>query len=137
MSVIYQTEASVIGGREGVARLTDSDLVIDLVAPGSDKVGNNPEQLFAMGYAACFDGALNLVRLLEKVKFKSETKVTVQLNKNGEADFAISANIHVIGSDTDLSADAFAKLVDKAHHVCPYSKAIKGNIKVNLSSAIS
>lgn len=136
MSVLYETQASVVGGREGTATLTDSDLVVTMVAPGSNKAGNNPEQLFAMGYAACFDGALNLVKRLEKADFKSETKITIQLNKNGDADFALSAKIHVIASDTSLSADAFAKLVDKAHQVCPYSKATRGNIEVSVSSEV-
>lgn len=87
MSVIYQTQASVVGGREGLAKVKDSPLEITMVAPGGNKPGNNPEQLFAMGYAACFDGALSLVKRRAKANFDSETQVSVQLNNNGDADF--------------------------------------------------
>ena len=74
MKTLYSTQATVTGGRTGNASLKDSDLTINMVAPGSGKDGNNPEQLFAMGYAACFDGALAAVKGEEKAKdMKFET----------------------------------------------------------------
>ena len=136
MSVLYETQATVTGGRQGVAKLNDSDLTVNLVPPGSQKDGNNPEQLFAIGYASCFDSALNVVKQQSKAKFDSETQVTIQLNKFADTDFGLSGSIHVIASNTELSADEVQKLVEMAHQVCPYSKATKGNIEITVSSEV-
>ena len=87
MKTLYSTKATVTGGRTGNASLQDSDLTINMVAPGSSKDGNNPEQLFAMGYAACFDGALAAVKGAEKAKFDSTTEVSVDLMKGEGLDF--------------------------------------------------
>ena len=73
MNTLYETKATATGGRAGNVSLQDSDLTVNMVAPGSSKDGNNPEQLFAMGYAACFDGALAAVKGAEKAKFDSTT----------------------------------------------------------------
>jgi len=136
MKTLYATEATVTGGRTGSASLKDSDLTINMVAPGSGKDGNNPEQLFAMGYAACFDGALGVVKQMEGVKFDSTAKVTVELLSGGEHDYNIGAKIHVIAENTDLSADEIQSLVEKAHEVCPYSKATRGNVDVQVTSEV-
>lgn len=136
MKSLYSTQATVTGGRTGKATLSDSDLNINMVSPASDKDGNNPEQLFAMGYAACFDGALAVVKQMENAKFDSTTQVTVELLQGGEHEYQLAGNIHVIAKNTDLSADDIQKLVEKAHQVCPYSKAIKGNIDVTVSSEV-
>ncbi|WP_227428849.1 Ohr family peroxiredoxin [Psychrobacter sp. I-STPA6b] len=136
MSILYETQATVTGGREGVAKLNDSDLTVNLVPPGSKKDGNNPEQLFAIGYASCFDSALNVVKQQSKVKFDSETQVTIQLNKFSDTDYGLSGRIHVIASNTELSADEVQKAVETAHQVCPYSKATKGNIDISVTSEV-
>ncbi|MDE4454642.1 Ohr family peroxiredoxin [Psychrobacter sp. DAB_AL62B] len=136
METLYSTKASVTGGRAGSASLQDSDLTINMVAPGSGKDGNNPEQLFAMGYAACFDGALAAVKGAEKAKFDSTTEVSVDLLKGEGLDFKLAAKIHVTGENTDLSADEFQKLVEKANKVCPYSKATHGNIDSEVTSEV-
>lgn len=136
MKTLYSTKATVTGGRAGSGSLSDSDLSINMVAPGSGKDGNNPEQLFAMGYAACFGGALGAVQQMEKVKFDSSTEVEVDLLQGEGHDYKLAAKIHVTGENTDLSADEFQKLVEKAHQVCPYSKATHGNIDVELTSEV-
>ncbi|WP_352336783.1 organic hydroperoxide resistance protein [Psychrobacter sp. 16-MNA-CIBAN-0192] len=136
MNTLYETKATVTGGRAGNASLQDSDLTINMVAPGSGKEGNNPEQLFAMGYAACFDGALGAVKGAEKAKFDSTTELSVELLKGDGLDFKLAAKIHVIAENTDLSADEFQALVEKAHQVCPYSKATRGNIDVEVTSEV-
>ena len=136
MKTLYATEATVTGGRTGSASLKDSDLTINMVAPGSGKDGNNPEQLFAMGYAACFDGALGVVKQMEKAKFDSTTKIAVELQSGGEHDYNIGAKIHVIAENTDLSAYEFQAIVEKAHEVCPYSKATRGNVDVEVTSEV-
>ena len=136
MNTLYSTKAAVTGGRAGSATLSDSDLSINMVAPGSGKDGNNPEQLFAMGYAACFDGALTAVKGAEKAKFDATTEVAVDLMKGDGLDFQLAVQIHVIPKNTELSADEMQKLVEKAHQVCPYSKATRGNIEVEVTSEV-
>ena len=136
METLYSTKGTVTGGRTGNASLEDNDLKINMVSPGSGKDGNNPEQLFAMGYAACFDGALAAVKGQEKAKFDSTTEVSVDLKKGEGLDFQLAVKIHVIGENTELSADEFQKLVEKANTVCPYSKATHGNIDSEVTSEV-
>ena len=136
METLYSTKATVTGGRTGHASLQDSDLSINMVAPGSGKDGNNPEQLFAMGYAACFDGALAAVKQMEKAKFDSTTEVSVDLLQGEGHDYNLPTKIHVIAENTELSADEFQKLVEKANQVCPYSKATHGNIDSEVTSEV-
>ncbi|MCG3843012.1 organic hydroperoxide resistance protein [Psychrobacter sp. Ps1] len=136
MKTLYSTKATVTGGRAGSASLSDNDLTINMVPPGSGKEGNNPEQLFAMGYSACFDGALAAVKQMEKAKFDSTTSIEVDLLQGEGHDYKLAAKIHVIGENTELSADEFQQLVEKAHEVCPYSKATSGNIDVEVSSEV-
>ncbi|ALF60075.1 Ohr family peroxiredoxin [Psychrobacter urativorans] len=136
MQTLYSTEAIVTGGRTGNASLKDSHLKIHMVAPGSDKEGNNPEQLFAMGYAACFDGALAAVKQVEKAKFDSTTHVSVDLLKGEGLDFQLAVKIHVVAENTALTADEFQALVEKANKVCPYSKATNGNIDSAVTSEV-
>lgn len=136
MKSLYSTQATVTGGRTGKATLSDSDLSINMVSPGSGQDGNNPEQLFAVGYAACFDGALSVVKKSQNVNFASTTQITVELLRGDEHDYQLAAKIHVIAKDTELSSDDVQKLVEKAHEVCPYSKATRGNIKVEVTSEV-
>ena len=136
MQSLYSTKATVTGGRAGKASVQDSDLTINMVAPGSGKEGNNPEQLFAMGYAACFDGALAAVKGEEKAKFDSTTEVSVDLMKGEGLDFKLAVKIHVSAENTELSADEFQKLVEKANTVCPYSKATHGNVDREVTSEV-
>ena len=136
MKTLYSTKATVTGGRTGHASLQDSDLSINMVAPGSGKDGNNPEQLFAMGYAACVDGALAAVKQMEKAKFDSTTEVSVDLLQGEGHDYNLATKIHVIAENTELSADEFQKLVEKANQVCPYSKATHGNIDSEVTSEV-
>lgn len=136
MNTLYETKATATGGRAGTVSLQDSDLTVNMVAPGSSKDGNNPEQLFAMGYAACFDGALAAVKGAEKAKFDSTTQVSVSLLKGDGLDFQLAVKIHVIGENTTLSADEFQQLVEKANKVCPYSKAVHGNVDSEVTSEV-
>ncbi|MGP9690080.1 organic hydroperoxide resistance protein [Psychrobacter sp. AOP22-C1-C5] len=136
MKTLYSTKATVTGGRTGSVSLNDNDLSINMVPPGSGKDGNNPEQLFAMGYSACFDSALGAVKQMEKAKFDSTTSISVDLLQGEGHDYNLAAKIHVIGENTELSADEFQQLVEKAHQVCPYSKATRGNIDVEVTSEV-
>ena len=136
MKTLYSTKATVTGGRTGNASLNDSDLKVKMAPPGGNKEGNNPEQLLAMGYAACFDGALGVVKQMESASFGSTTETTVDLLQGGDHDYKLSIKIHVIGDSTEVSADEFQKLVEKAHEVCPYSKATQGNIDIEVTSEV-
>jgi Ohr subfamily peroxiredoxin len=136
MKTLYSTKATVTGGRTGNASLEDSDLKINMVAPGSGEDGNNPEQLFAMGYAACFDGALAVVKKMEKASFGSTTEASVSLLQGDGHNYNLAVKLHIIAESTDLSADEFQKLVEKANEVCPYSKATHGNIDVEVTSEV-
>src|SRR5690606_23866189 len=103
MKTLYSTQATVTGGRTGNASLKDSDLTINMIAPGSGKDGNNPEQLFAKGYAACVHGALAAVKGQQKEKFDNNTEVSVYLNNDVVLDFKLAVKILVIGENTDQS----------------------------------
>ena len=136
MKSLYSTKSTVTGGRMGTATLSDSDLEINMVPPGGNEKGNNPEQLLAMGYGACFDGALGVVKKMESATFGSTVETSVDLLQGDNHEYKLAVKIHVIADNTDLSADEIQKLVEKAHGVCPYSKATSGNIDVEVSSEV-
>ena len=135
---LYAAHAHVTGGREGTAKSSDGVLDLKLSTPkelgGGGGNGTNPEQLFAAGYAACFLGALKLVSSREKTPVPAETTVdsTVGIGPQGGG-FGIEAELKVTIPGMDR-AQAEA-LVAKAHQVCPYSNATRGNIDVKLSVA--
>ncbi|AWM34754.1 organic hydroperoxide resistance protein [Hymenobacter nivis] len=134
---LYTARAKATGGRDG--RAVSSDNVIDLPLSTPKEMGGaglagstNPEQLFAAGYAACFDGALNLVARLEKTPITGSTVAAdVSFGKDGE-NYGIAVDLAVNIPNMD-QAQAEA-LVAKAHQVCPYSRATRGNIEVNLTT---
>jgi lipoyl-dependent peroxiredoxin len=133
MSALY-TAAATANGREGRAVSSDGQLDLTLAFPpalGGNGKGTNPEQLFAAGYAACFSSALAGVGRAAKVD-TGEVSVTaeVSLNKDGEG-FALSVVLRVELPD-ELQNDKGRELVEAAHTHCPYSKATRGNIEVEL-----
>jgi Ohr subfamily peroxiredoxin len=127
---LYSATSTAWGGRDG--RVTSSDGRIDLQLSipksigGDDGAGTNPEQLFATGYAACFHSALKLVAGQEKVDVsESAVSVTVDLLSD-DGGFGIGAKIEAELPGVD--PETARRLVDRAHEVCPYSKATRGNI---------
>ena len=134
---LYTAHAKATGGRDG--RAVSSDNVIDLPLSTPKEMGGagkanstNPEQLFAAGYAACFDGALNLVARLEKTPITGSTVAAdVSFGKDGD-NYGLAVDMAVNIPNMD-QAQAEA-LVAKAHQVCPYSRATRGNIEVNLTT---
>ena len=134
MSALY-TAVATANGREGRAVSSDGQLDLTLAFPpalGGNGKGTNPEQLFAAGYAACFASALGLVGRQTKVD-TGEISVTaeVSLNPDGEQGFALSVVLRVELPD-ELQNETGKGLVEAAHQVCPYSKATRGNIPVEL-----
>lgn len=135
MKPIYKTTVKVEGGRNGHIQSEDGILNLDVRIPkemGGSGGHTNPEQLFAGGYAACFDSALNLIMRREKVQPSGNSVIdaTVGLLDNGNGGFILTAKlaVHIPGIEKDLAKE----LVDKAHQVCPYSNATRGNIDVEL-----
>ena len=136
--VLYTAHGSATGGREGVGHSSDHVLDVTLTTPkelgGNGATGTNPEQLFAVGYAACFLGAMKVVAGREKVALPADTTIdsSVGIGPQGSA-FGIEVALKVTVPGMD-HAQAEA-LVEKAHQVCPYSNATRGNIDVKLSVA--
>ncbi len=133
--VVYRAQATATGGRDGVARSSDGQLDIHLGIPpemGGNGKGVNPEQLFAAGYSACFIGAMRFVAGQSKQALPADTKIdaTVGIGPIPQG-FGIEVQlaVHIPGWERE----AAESLVQKAHIVCPYSNATRGNIEVTLS----
>ncbi|MFS1704222.1 organic hydroperoxide resistance protein [Aestuariibacter sp. GS-14] len=130
--VLYTGVATATGGRDGKVASDDGRLAAGLSVPkglgGDDGKGTNPEQMFAAGYAACFIGALKFVAGQEKVKLPADIKVTGEVGIGPiPTGFAIAVKLIVDLGDVDTDKQA---LVEKAHVVCPYSNATRGNVEV-------
>ena len=136
--VLYTAHATATGGREGRAVSSDSALEVKLSTPrelgGAGGDGTNPEQLFAAGYSACFIGAMKAVAAQDKLKLPGEISIDGSVGIGqipGGFGIAVELKIAVPGMEpAELQA-----LVDKAHQVCPYSNATRGNIDVTLTLA--
>ncbi|AEC21504.1 organic hydroperoxide resistance protein [Pusillimonas sp. T7-7] len=136
--VVYRAQATANGGRDGRAVSSDGALDVKLTTPkdmgGAGGEGTNPEQLFAAGYSACFLGALKLVASREKVTLPDASSIqgTVGIGPipNG---FGIEVELKI--SVPGLPREQVQALVDKAHIVCPYSNATRGNVDVTLTVA--
>ncbi|GHC81455.1 putative organic hydroperoxide resistance protein/OsmC-like protein [Nocardiopsis terrae] len=134
-NVLYTAEATVTGeGRKGFGKTDDDRLAVDLSVPkglgGDDGPGTNPEQLFAVGYGACFHGALRNVARQAKADVDNATiNPKVSLGKSDDGlDIAVVLTVTIPGLE---QAEA-EKLVEAAHQMCPYSRATRGNIEVEL-----
>ena len=140
MKTLYTAHGSATGGREGQAATDTGNVKLVLNTPkelgGGGGEGTNPEQLFAMGYSACFLGALKAVARQEKVTIPDDAEIhaTVSFGENAKGSgFNIAAALEVAIPGMD-KAQAEA-LVQKAHQICPYSNATRGNVDVTLSVA--
>jgi len=135
MKTLYTAVATVHGGREGHVKSDDGVLDLDLRMPksmgGPGGVGSNPEQLFAAGYAACFESALRLVARQQKKALKdAHITAHVSLIAGDAGDFGLGVELH--GKIEGLSPEEARALMQAAHEVCPYSRATRGNIEVKL-----
>lgn len=131
MKTLYTARATTVAGRAGHSATDDKKLDLDLSPPGSDGAGTNPEQLFACGYSACFGSAVDAVAKKEQAGVTQVSiHAEVSLHQDGDGGFFLS-----VALDAELEGvdEATARhIVGKAHHVCPYSKATRGNIEVEL-----
>lgn len=138
MSILYKTEATATGGRTGTARTADGALEVTLVTPkelgGPGGEGNNPEQLFAAGYAACFLSATKFIAGQKKVKLSDDSTVTAHVGVGPRDDgqgFGLEVSLAV--SLPGIDRETAQALVDQAHIVCPYSHATRGSLNVAIT----
>jgi len=139
VDVKYETSAKANGGRDGAAETLSGSFKVTLSTPkelgGAGGTGNNPEELFAAGYAACFIGAMKFVGGQEKITVPADTTVTstVGIGPRDEGGFGLTVALEVAvpGLEKAVAED----LVAKAHQVCPYSNATRNNIDVQLTVA--
>ena len=127
--LLYTARTHTTGGRDGQSKSSDGRLDIKLSTPGTAGNGTNPEQLFAAGWSACFEGAM--VRAAQELKIApvADVAIDAEVDLNfGDSGFFLKArlNVHVPGVDREVAQ----RLVETAHQICPYSKATRGNIEV-------
>jgi osmotically inducible protein OsmC len=131
--VIYTGKTRTTGGREhGVSKSSDGNLDIKLSTPGTHGTGTNPEQLFAAGWSACFEGAMGIAARKMRITLPDDTTVDAEVDLvSDKSGYSLQArlNITVPGVDRAIAQE----LVDFAKENCPYSKAIKGNVDVEYS----
>ncbi|WP_027377991.1 organic hydroperoxide resistance protein [Kaistella palustris] len=136
MKTLYTTNATARGGRDGHVKSENGILELDVRTPkslgGASDDFANPEMLFAAGYSACFDSALNLVIKKSKIKSGETTvkaKVSIGQLENGGFGLAVELDVNVPG----VSLEEAQSLTEQAHQVCPYSNATRNNIEVKLA----
>jgi len=130
--VLYTARVRTLGGRDGLARSTDGRLDVRLSTPGTPNAGTNPEQLFAAGWSACFEGAMQIAARRMDVALPAGFAIDaeVDLNVAGDAYF-LGARLKVLLPGIERCVAQ--AIVDAAHRTCPYSKATRGNVDVALS----
>jgi Ohr subfamily peroxiredoxin len=128
--VLFTAKTHTTGGRDnGTSRSSDGRLDIKLSVPGSTGIGTNPEQLFAAGWSACFEGAMGLAARKMKIALPADTAIDAEIDLCLVDDaYFLQARLNV--SLPGLERDVARNLADAAHQTCPYSKAIRGNVDV-------
>ena len=131
--VLYTAQTRTTGGRDGAGRSSDGALDVTLSPPGSGKPGTNPEQLFGVGYSACFMGAMQIVGAAQKIRLPADTAVdaSVSLGRT-ENDTVYGLAVTLSVSLPGLDRAQAQRLVDGAHQAYPYSHATRGNIDVTI-----
>jgi Ohr subfamily peroxiredoxin len=136
VNVLYRTSATATGGRDGHAETNDGSFKVNLATPkelgGAGGAGNNPEQLFAAGYSACFIGAMKFVASQGGPKVPSNATVTANVGIGPRSEGGFGLDIELAISLPGLSHADAETLVEKAHQVCPYSNATRNNVPVRL-----
>jgi Ohr subfamily peroxiredoxin len=127
--VLYTAKSHTTGGREGSSRSSDGNLDIKLTAPGSKGSGTNPEQLFAAGWSGCFIASMRKAAYDMKVKFPEDAHIDTEVDLvHGEDGAKLQARLNI--PLPDIEHEVALAIAEAAHHICPYSKAIRGNIDV-------
>ena len=124
---LYTAHVHVTGGREGAARSSDGRLDIQLAAPGSAGAGTNPEQLFAAGWSACFEGAMGIAAKQQNIDLPADLAIDAEVDlRLSEDGYTLAARLKV--SLPGLDRAQAQAVIDAAERTCPYSKAVAGNI---------
>ncbi|WP_338378674.1 organic hydroperoxide resistance protein [uncultured Flavobacterium sp.] len=136
MKTLYSTKATATGGRNGQVKSENGILDLEVRMPkglgGANDDYANPEMLFAAGYSACFDSALNLVIKKEGIATGTTTvTVNVSIGSNDAGGFGLAAELHA--NIPGVTLEVAQGLIEKAHQVCPYSNATRGNMPVKLT----
>jgi osmotically inducible protein OsmC len=129
--VLYTARTRTTGGRDGASRSSDGRLDIQLSSPGTAGGGTNPEQLFAAGWSACFIGALRLAAARMKVQLPASVAIDAEVDlgtTDGMYGLAARLRVSLPGVDREVAQ----QLVAAAHETCPYSRATRGNIPVDI-----
>ena len=131
--VLYTAKTHTAGGREhGVSRSSDGRLDIKLSSPGAAGAGTNPEQLFAAGWSACFEGAIGLAARKMKITLPPDLAIDAEVDlRLADGGYFLQARLNV--SLPGLEGEVAQALIDAAHQACPYSKAVRGNINVAIN----
>jgi osmotically inducible protein OsmC len=130
--VLYTAKSHVTGGREGEGRSSDDRISVKLSSPGGPGNGTNPEQLFAIGYSACFMGAMKAVAPKLKVTVPADAAIDAEVDLGPTSQgYGIAARLNI--SLPGLERSVAEQLVAEAHKVCPYSNATRNNIDVKLT----
>jgi osmotically inducible protein OsmC len=131
--VLYTAQTHTVGGREGgSSRTSDGRLDVKLSVPGTTGDGTNPEQLFAAGWSSCFFSAMKIVAGQMKVRFPADAAIDAEVDLGLVGDgFALQARLNV--SLPGLEPEVAQAIAKTAHETCPYSKATRGNINVEIN----
>ena len=130
---LFTAEVRTVGGREGWAKSSDGQLDVKLSVPGSNRSGTNPEQLFAAGWSACFEGALANAAREQRVELPAETAIDakVSLSVDDHKGYFLTARLNV--TIPGVGDDVAQKLIDRAHATCPYSKMTRDGIDASVA----
>jgi len=129
---LYTAKVHVVGGREGSARSADGRLDVKLAPPGDRGEGTNPEQLFAAGWSACFEGAMAIAAKAKGVTLPADVAIDAEVElRHGDDGYSLAARLNVSAPGVD--PEVARQIIEVAHRTCPYSKAIKGNIDAVVS----
>jgi Ohr subfamily peroxiredoxin len=130
--VLYTAKTHTTGGRDGASRTSDGRLDVKLSNPGASGGGINPEQLFAAGWSACFMSAIGLAAAQRKVPLPADRAIDAEVDLGtNDGGYLLRARLNV--SLPGLDREVAQALVDAAHQTCPYSKATRGNIDVEIN----
>lgn len=131
--LLYTAKTHTTGGREkGVSRSSDGRLEVRLSTPGGAGTGTNPEQLFAAGWSACFEGAMGLAARKMRITLPDDLAIDAEVELNLGADgYFLRARLNI--SLPGLEPDVAQRVAEAAHQTCPYSKAIRGNVDVQIN----
>ncbi|KYG25216.1 peroxiredoxin [Bradyrhizobium sp. AT1] len=131
--LLYTARTHTSGGRhDGIARSSDGRLDVKLSPPGAAGTGTNPEQLFAAGWSACFEGAMEIAARKRKIELPRKSAIDAEIDlvlDDGGYSLRARLNVSLPGLDPEIARG----IVDDAHQTCPYSKAVRGNIDVTVT----